>query len=388
MTARAQTSPSRLFQRFFETEAAGAALLLFSAAVALIASNSARAEDYRRFWSTSLAVGFSHHSLSLSLHQWIGDGLMTVFFLLMGLEIKRELIDGELSSPAQAVLPMAGAVGGMALPVVVYVLANHGGAGIRGWGIPMATDIAFALGALALIAPAIPAGAKVFLAALAIADDMGAVAVIAFFYRHALDGTALLRAALAFVALIGLNVGRVRHLGPYLLLGALLWLLMHQSGIHPTLAGVLLASTIPTPPLLRLERALHGFSAFVVMPLFALSNAGVAIRGSTLSWPVLLGVAIGLALGKPLGIAAASFGAVALEASRLPKRVTWTTLVGCGCLGGIGFTMSLFIAHLAFENGPLLDSAKLGILAGSVAAGVAGGVALRVGRRRFAAPEE
>jgi NhaA family Na+:H+ antiporter len=299
----------------------------------------------------------------------------------------------------------------------------------------MATDIAFALGALVLIADTIPIGAKVFLTALAIADDMGAVVVIALFYRHALDWTALIQAALVFAALIAINVARVRPLAPYLLLGVLLWFFMHQSGVHPTLAGVLLAWAIPTrtrinasdfsaeartllndfertetgdhvvltskgqqeallalgraskdvtAPLLRLEHALHAFSAFGVMPLFALSNAGVSFRASAVYWPVFLGVALGLAVGKPLGIMAASYSVVSLKVSRLPTRVTWLTLLGCGCVGGIGFTMSLFIASLAFENGALLDSAKLGILTGSAIASVVGGAALRISRQRLA----
>jgi NhaA family Na+:H+ antiporter len=415
-----------------KTEAAGGVLLLLCAAAALVAANSSWASEYSRFWSILITVGISNHSLSLSLHQWIGDGLMAVFFVLMGLEIKREFIAGELSARGQATLPIAAAVGGMAVPAALYLLVNQGGIAARGWGIPMATDIAFAMGALTLLAPTVPVGAKVFLAALAIADDMGAVAVIALFYTHALDRTALTLAALVFALLVALNAGRVRRLTPYLLLGVPLWLFLHQSGIHSTIAGVLLAWTIPTrtrinaaefsaearalldefqrtetgdhlvltskgqqdallalgraskavtAPLVRLEQALHAFSAFVVMPLFALSNAGVTFRGSTLNWPVLVGVAVGLALGKPLGITAAAIGVVRLKSARLPNRVTWATLFGCASIGGIGFTMSLFIANLAFEGTALLDSAKLGVLVGSLIAGLSAAVVLRLAQR-------
>jgi NhaA family Na+:H+ antiporter len=322
----------------------------------------------------------------------------------------------------------------MALPATIYLLVNHSGVEARGWGIPMATDIAFAMGALTILAPTIPIGAKVFLTALAIADDMGAVAVIAVFYTHAIDWRALALAALVFSSLVALNVSRVRRLAPYLLLGALLWLFMHQSGIHATVAGVLLACTIPTrtrinasdfsaeartlldefertesgdyvvltskgqqdalfalgraskavtAPLLQLEHALHGISAFVIMPLFALSSAGVSFKGASVNWPVLLGVTTGLAIGKPLGITAAALGVVSLKAARLPNQVTWMTLLGCGCVGGIGFTMSLFIANLAFENTSLLDSAKLGVLCGSLMAGIVAAVVLRVAPPRF-----
>jgi NhaA family Na+:H+ antiporter len=242
-------SPSvrqRPFQRFFQTEAAGGLLLLFSAFVAVVAANSPWADAYHRFWSSSLMIGVPNHSFSLTLQEWINDGLMAVFFLHVGLEIKRELIAGELASPRHAALPIAGAIGGMALPAGIYLLVNHSGAAARGWGIPMATDIAFALGTLTLIAPAIPVGANVFLTALAIVDDMAAVVVIALFYTNALNGAALALAALSAVGLLTLNVTRVGLLTPYLLLGALLWFFMHQSGIHSTIAGVLLAFTIPT----------------------------------------------------------------------------------------------------------------------------------------------
>ena len=430
------------FQRFIQTESTGSILLLISATVALVFANSAWAGVYHRFWSIPFGVSIPDHALSLTLHEWINDGFMAVFFLLVGLEIKRQLGAGELSSPRQAALPIAGALGGMILPAGIYLLVNHGGAAARGWGIPMATDIAFALGALALVAPRLPIGVKVFLTALAIVDDMGAVIVIAFFYTSALDWTALSLAVLAFGGLVALNLSRVRRLPPYLALGVVLWFFVHQSGIHSTIAGVLLALTIPTrtrinaaqfsaearslldefdrtetgdllvltsrgqqdalfslgdaskgvtAPLLRLEHTLHTLSAFVIMPVFAFANAGISIGASALDWRVVLGILLGLTVGKPLGIMAAARGAVAAKAAALPNHVGWKALHGCAWLGGMGFTMSLFVATLAFGDTPLLDSAKVGILAGSIVSGLVGAVVVRgsatssaetVGRKR------
>jgi NhaA family Na+:H+ antiporter len=353
---------------------------------------------------------------------------MAVFFLLVGLEIKRELIAGELSLPRQAALPIAGALGGMIVPALLYWVLNPGGPAAAGWGIPMATDIAFALGTLSLIAPNAPTGAKVFLAALAIVDDMGAVMVIAFFYSTNIAWGALGSAALVTVMLAALNAASVRRLWPYLVLGVVLWFFVHESGVHATIAGVILAFAIPTntrinavefsrqarelldefdrtetgdyvvltskgqqealfaleraseavnAPLLRLEHGLHKFSAFVVMPVFAFANAGVSIDGSIEAPTVAAGVILGLVIGKPLGIMAASYLAVRSGRASLPEGVSWRTLHGCAWLGGIGFTMSLFIAMLAFGDAGLLDSAKVGILAASSAAGFIAAVLLR-----------
>lgn len=430
------------FQRFIQTESAGGILLLISATAALAFANSPWAGVYNRFWSTPFGVSMPDHALSLTLHEWINSGFMAVFFLLVGLEIKRQLVAGELSSPRQAALPIAGALGGMILPAGIYLLVNHGGAAARGWGIPMATDIAFALGTLALVAPRLPIGVKVFLTALAIVDDMGAVIVIAFFYTSGLDWTAVSFAVLALGGLVALNLSRVGRLPPYLALGVVLWFFIHQSGIHSTIAGVLLALTIPTrtrinaaefstearslldefdrtetgdllvltsrgqqdalfslgdaskgvtAPLLRLEQALHTLSAFVIMPVFAFANAGISIGASALDWRVVLGILFGLTVGKPLGIMAVARGAVAAKAAALPNHVGWKDLHGCAWLGGLGFTMSLFIATLAFGGTPLLDSAKVGILAGSIVSGLVGAVVVRrsvissaekVGRKR------
>jgi NhaA family Na+:H+ antiporter len=422
------TSP---FQEFFRTEAAGGALLVACACAALVVANSGSAAAYHQLLATRIDIGAGGHALSLTLHQWINDGLMAVFFLLVGLEIKREALAGELASPRQAALPIAAAAGGMVVPACIYLLTNGGGIASRGWAIPMATDIAFALGVLALVAPGAPSGLKIFLAALAIVDDMGAVLVIAVFYTRSIAWGAMGMAGFILLLLVALNVLRVRRLAPYLFLGAGLWFFVHESGVHATIAGVLLAFAIPTrtrinaeefsskargllddfertetgdllvltskgqqeaiigleraseevtAPLLRLEHALHGFSAFVVMPLFAFSNAGVALDGS-LGGGVTLAVGLGLAFGKPLGITGAALAAVRWRLASLPEGVSWAALHGCAWLGGIGFTMSLFIATLAFQGTTLLESAKVGILAGSLLAGTVGAMVVRRGTR-------
>jgi NhaA family Na+:H+ antiporter len=424
---------SNPFQRFFQTEALGGLLLVVCGVAALVIANSPWSEAYSHLWETRIAVGLVDHPLELTLHQWINDALMAVFFLLVGLEIKRELLAGELSSPRHAALPIAGAIGGMVVPALLYLSFNTSGPPAHGWGIPMATDIAFALGALALIAPNAPTGAKVFLAALAIVDDMGAVIVIALFYSGSLAGTYLGLAAFILVLLAALNISGVRWLSPYLLLGAVLWYFVHESGVHATVAGVLLAFTIPTrtrinagefseearslldefdrtetgdflvltskgqqealfrlerasehvnAPLLRLEHGLHNITAFFVMPLFAFSNAGVTLGGPVGNVNVALGVLAGLIVGKPVGIGAASWLAVRLGIARLPEGMNWPLLIGYSCLGGIGFTMSLFIAMLAFDNAALVDAAKLGIIGGSLLIGVIAAVWIKIAERR------
>jgi Na+:H+ antiporter, NhaA family len=416
-----------LFREFFRTEAAAGALVLICASAAVVIANSDWAGAYQRLWATPVAIAWGGHALSLTLHEWINDGLMAVFFLFVGLEIKREVLAGELASPREAALPIAAAIGGMIVPAFVYLLASGGGAAARGWAIPTATDIAFALGVLALVAPRAPSGLKIFLAALAIVDDIGAVLVIALFYTRQIAWGALGAAGVILSLLITLNVLQVRRLTPYLVLGLGLWFFVHESGVHATVAGVLLAFAIPTKtrintaefsakahglldrfdrtetgdflvltskeqqqaliglerardlvtaPLLRLEHALHGLSAFAVMPLFALSNAGVGVSGSS-GGRVTAAVILGLAVGKPLGITAAAFAAVKLRLAELPAGVNWTALHGCAWLGGIGFTMSLFISTLAFEGIDLLDTARTGILAGSILAGIVGTIVLR-----------
>ncbi len=416
------------FQGFFQTESAGGVVLFLSGCVAVALANSPWASYYHDAWRLPISIDIAGRELSLTLLQWINDGLMAIFFLLVGLEIKRELIAGELATPRQAALPIAGAIGGMVVPALIYWIFNPGGAASRGWGIPMATDIAFALGALSLIAPRAPLGAKVFLAALAIVDDMGAVIVIALFYTQDIVWPSVALAVGIVVALIALNRLGVRRLSPYLLFGIALWVFVHESGVHATIAGVLLALTIPTrtrinavefsrqarelldefdrtetgdflvltskgqqealfslerasehvtEPLLRLEHALHSFSAFFVMPIFAFANAGVSLTGITADVGVTTGAALGLILGKPMGIMAASYAAIALGRATLPAEVTLGMLHGCAWLGGIGFTMSLFIAALAFGDSPQLEAAKTGIIVASVVAGAVATLVLR-----------
>jgi len=429
MAVRLRKLPPTIFQRFFRTETAGGSVLLLFGIAALALANSPLAGSYAGIWRIPLTVGIVDHSLSLTLHQWINDGLMAVFFLLVGLEIKRELVVGELASVRKAAFPIACAIGGMIVPAAIYWIFNPIGFGARGWGIPVATDIAFALGALALIAPGAPSGARIFLTALAIADDMGAVLVIAIFYSQTIAWGALGVAGLLVLVLFGFNAIGVRRLWPYLLAGVALWYFVHESGVHATVAGVALAFTIPTrtrtnaaqfsrearllldrfdqtesgdliiltskgqqealfaleyategvtAPILKLEHALHKFSAFVVMPLFAFANAGVKLTLPRQGAEIAIGALVGLVIGKPLGIMAAALLAVKSGVAKLPHAMGWTSLLGYAWLAGIGFTMSLFIAMLAFDETVPVDAAKLGILAGSLLAGVAGAIVLRL----------
>jgi len=428
--------PSRFFESFLRTEAIGGLVLLAAALAALAVANSPLASTYDALWATRLVVGPESHPLALSARGWVNDGLMAVFFLLVGLEIKRELLVGELSSARQAALPFAAALGGAVVPALIFaVLAGPGT--MRGWAIPTATDIAFALGVLALVAPQAPTGLKVFLAALAIVDDMCAVVVIALFYTAQVEWTAVAMAA-GTVALLGaLNMARVYRLAPYLLLGAVLWYFVHESGVHATIAGVALALTIPTrtridaaqfsaharghlemfdrtetgdllvitsegqqealhalesaseavvAPLLRLEHALHGVSAYLVMPIFAFANAGVALSFGALDTATALAVGLGLLAGKPIGITAAAWLACRAGLAALPAGVTWPMLHGTAWIAGIGFTMSLFIAGLAFGESPAFDAAQVGIMAGSALAAGVGAMVLRRAQAASRAP--
>ncbi len=424
----------RPFQYFARTGAFSGVLLLISAALALAWANSPWYASYFGAWDERLAVGVAGRSLDLSLHSWLNDGLMAAFFLLVGLEIKREMLVGELASIRQAALPIAAALGGMVVPALFYVSVNPGGPTAAGWGIPMATDIAFALGILMLLGSRIPLGLKVFLTALAIVDDMGAVVVIGVFYSDALHLLPLGLSAGCVLALIGLNVAQVRRLLPYMIIGVALWLAMHEAGIHPTIAGVILALSIPSrtrinaeefsarartllsefeqaetgdllvltskgqqevvhalerasegvqAPLLRLEHGLQPLVQYGIMPLFAFANAGVRL-GGTEGPPVTsvtLGILLGLLVGKPAGIMLFSWLAVRLNLASLPLGTSWRFIHGAAWLGGIGFTMSLFIATQAFGGTAHLFPAKVGILLGSTTAGVVGAVVLRRARR-------
>jgi NhaA family Na+:H+ antiporter len=371
------TPVTSTFQRFFQSEKSGGILLIACTVVALLVANSALGPAWLHFWEARVA--------GLSLELWVNDALMAVFFLLIGLELKRELYNGELSDFSNALLPMLAALGGICAPALIHYLLNGGTPTQAGVGIPMATDIAFALGVLALLGSRIPASLKVFLTALAVMDDLGAIVVIAVFYSTGLAWGWLL-AALALFALLGcLNrLLRVQALWPYLMGGAAMWFCMLQSGVHATIAGVMLAFAIPysarqddaSSPSHRLEHALHLPVAFVILPLFALANTGVVIGAGWLQdlvTPNSLGIAAGLVLGKPAGIVLASALAVVAGLCRLPAGLGWRHLLGAGLLGGIGFTMSIFITNLAFAGErQLIDASKLAILAASLGAGLLG----------------
>jgi NhaA family Na+:H+ antiporter len=375
------------FQRFAGSEAASGIVLLASTACALAWANSPWQPAYASLLHHGLPIGSGAMHLDLTVHQWINDFLMALFFLLVGLEIKRELLAGELATFRKAALPIAAAIGGMVVPALLYAALNDGGVGARGWGIPMATDIAFALGIAALLGPRVPVSLKVFLAAVAIVDDIGAVLVIAIFYTASIAWAYLAAVAAVALVLVLINRAGVQHPAPYLLFGIALWVAMLSSGIHATIAGVLLALTIPARApgsgrslLETLEHALSKPIAFVVVPLFALANAGVRVGGaaaSGISSTVLAGVVIGLVLGKPLGISLASWLAVRSRFAVLPDGVSWRMLRGVSWLGGIGFTMSLFVGALAFADEALLDSAKIGVLLASCVAAFMGWLMLR-----------
>jgi NhaA family Na+:H+ antiporter len=421
----------RPFQAFADRASSSGILLMAAAIMALVWANSPWGVSYTELWATKLSVNLGSFSLEKDLTHWINDGLMAVFFLVVGLEIKREILVGELSSPRQAALPIAAAIGGAVLPGVIYVAINFGTAGISGWGIPMATDIAFALGVLALLGERVPIGLKVFLTALAIVDDILAVMVIALFYTSDVSWGALAVGSVFLIALVVANLAGVGKPLPYALLGIGLWLCFLQSGVHATIAGVLLAMTVPAssfidtgvflkrsrdlldrfeqagdrgdavlcnqerqgtlhalnranedvePPLQELEHALHPWAVFAIMPLFALANAGVVLGedfAATVLNPVSLGIVAGLLLGKQFGITLFAWLAIKSGISEIPQGVTWLHIYGAAWLAGIGFTMSLFISDLAFADSPLLDVAKVGILTASLIAGIAGWLIIR-----------
>jgi NhaA family Na+:H+ antiporter len=412
----------RPFVRFLQVESASGLVLLACTAVALVLANSPWAETYDAFWHTHLSIAIGDWTLNESLAHWVNDALMTIFFFVVGLEIKRELVDGELREPKKAALPVMAAIGGMVAPAAIYLGLQYGTQAESGWGIPMATDIAFVVGFLALLGARAPLGLKILLLALAIADDIGAVLVIALFYSTDIALLPLGLAAAGFALVYLFNRAGVRTVTVYVITGTAIWLAFFYSGIHPTVAGVMLGLMTPgsawlgqtalreviadaidrldgvrdrphapehkqlagelkttaqetISPLERLETALHPWVAFVIMPLFALANAGVPIEPAAFGQPVALAVAAGLVIGKPLGIVLFSWLAVRAGWASLPAGVGWPAMIGAGCLAGIGFTMSLFIAALALQ-GELLDAAKIGILAGSAVSAILGMVLL------------
>jgi Na+:H+ antiporter, NhaA family len=384
-------------EQFLQSEAKGGFILFACAVIAIIIANSPLAGGYFALREVPISLNVGEWQLDKTLASWVKDLIMAFFFLLVGLEIKREIVQGELSNPRRAALTIVAAIGGMLVPALIYFFFNRGTEGIAGWGIPMATDIAFALGVLSLLGKRVPLGLKVFLTAFAIVDDLGAILVIAFFYTSSLNLTALLIALAFFVLAFILGRFQVEQLIFYMIIGAFMWYFTLQSGISPTVAAVLLAMTIPLAqrdvakdahkvttttqghpmghdtesPLHRLEHLLQPWSAYFILPVFAFMNAGVAIAGAQFG-PVALGVFSGLLLGKPLGIFLICYLAVQLKIAALPEGVNWLMILGAGFLGGIGFTMSLFVAGLAFPGSPLLDQAKLGVLSSSVVSAVIG----------------
>ena len=366
------------FKWFFKLEAASGLVLLISAVIALIISNSNFSSLYFETLQSYLFIGINNIGLKMSLHHWINDALMAVFFFFVTLEIKREFILGELSSPKQALLPIIAAIGGMLVPALIYIYINFGnGDTINGWAIPSATDIAFSLGVLSLLGSRVPISLKVFLTAIAIIDDLGAIIIIAFFYTGDLSIQYLSLLLLTFIALLILNKSGVKKFLPYLILGLILWFFTYQSGVHATISGVLLATVIPHRKkneeyslLTKIEHNISSYVAFGIMPLFALANAGVSLDGinlESLLSPVPLGIVLGLFVGKQIGVFLFSIIAIKLKIAQMPNNANWMSFYGVGILTGIGFTMSLFIGNLAFvENIEYIDGVKIGVLAGSL----------------------
>jgi NhaA family Na+:H+ antiporter len=368
-------------QRFLAIESASTIVLLIATLAALAWANSPWGESYARFWHTRVGLQLGGIDARLTLEHWVNDGLMVIFFFLIGMELKHELAHGELSSRERAMLPVFGAIGGMLFPAAIYAGLHAGGPAISGWGVPMATDIAFAVAALAVFGRRVPSGLKVFLLALAIVDDLGAVTVIAVFYSSGLSLVALAAAAALLAFAYAMQRAGLRSYLPYVGVGVCVWLAMLASGVHATVAGVLLGLLAPTrveasgsrpaySPIAELTARLHPWSAFGVMPVFALANAGLVLDTSTLGDPlplrVTLAVALGLLVGKPLGITLVSWLAVRAGLAVLPAGVGWGALLGAGILAGIGFTMALFITALAFPDPALAAASKLGVIAASV----------------------
>jgi NhaA family Na+:H+ antiporter len=426
-------------QRFIHTEVLGGVALLLAAIAALVWANSPWDKSYFDLFESHLSVDGGIFHIEEDLHGWINDGLMTFFFFVVGLEIKREMTRGELAGFQKALLPVAAALGGMVVPALIYIALNAGGEGEHGWGIPMATDIAFAVGVLALLGRRIPSQLRVFLLALAIADDIGAITVIAIFYASDLSIEALLIAGGLLAFIHGMSRAGVRDISVYLLVGGFAWVAMYESGVHPTIAGVALGLMTPAnpfystsrfddsmeelfakyreaharedeqaaqhflgqmealtqgteSPLERLERLLLPMTSFIVVPVFALANAGVVITGGSVSdavsSDVSQGVAFGLVFGKPVGVFLATWLVVRLGLASLPRSMSWWHVLGLGMLGGIGFTVALFVNELAFDNEVLVSDGKMGILAASLISAIIGYVMLRIVTRNPVAPPE
>ena len=382
------------FRWFFKLEAASGLILLIAAIIALLLSNTNLSVLYFEILNKHILIGTESFGLDLSVLHWINDALMAIFFFIVTLEIKREFIQGELSKPKQALLPIIGAVGGMVVPALIYIIINFDtGYTLKGWAIPSATDIAFSIGVLSLLGSRIPISLKVFLMALAIIDDLGAIIIIAFFYSSELQYTYLTFMLLSFVVLMILNKIGVKKFTPYLLVGLFLWYFTHGSGIHSTISGVLLATTIPHKNsiegkslLMKLEHVLSPYVAFGIMPLFALANAGVNLEGvsmNTMLEPVPLGILCGLFFGKQIGVFLFSYFSVKLKLAEMPSNSNWIKFYGVGILTGIGFTMSLFVGNLAFvDHLNEMDGVKIGVLVGSFLSATIGYFALLISTKK------
>lgn len=379
-------------QEFMKFDASSGLVLMAMTVLALIAANTGLSGLYNGFLETNVRLGIGGFEISKPAVLWINDGLMAIFFFLVGLEIKREVLMGELSSIDKASLPIMAAIGGMAGPGLVFVYLNWGSAAtLNGWAIPAATDIAFALGILALLGSRVPVSLKVFLLAIAIIDDLGAIMIIAVFYSSELSVNALTLSMLAFVVAVALNRMGVQRIAPYLIIGVFMWVMVLKSGVHATLAGVLIAMTIPLKAkegdkslLYRMEHGLHPWVAFLILPIFAFSNAGVSLTGiemNDLLEPLPLGIALGLFFGKQIGVFGVTYLLVKSGLSRLPKGMNWQHVYGIACLTGVGFTMSLFIGSLAFNNIEMMNSVRLGVLSGSIMSGILGFAVLRASVR-------
>ena len=370
-----------MLRDFLAKESAGGILLMIAAALAVVVANSPLAGLYSDWLAVPVVAGIGGAVIDKPLLLWINDGLMAIFFFLVGLEVKREILTGQLSSWRKASLPLVMAVGGMAIPAAIFAALNWGDpVTLRGWAIPAATDIAFALGVLALLGSRVPVALKALLLAVAVIDDIGAIAVIALFYTESVQADMLLGGAITLAAMIGLNRARVADSWPYVLLTVILWVFVLKSGVHATLAGVAAAMTVPLAargqePLIRMEHALHYYVAFLIIPIFGFANAGVSLSGISLSdllAPLPLGIALGLLIGKQLGIFGFGWAAIKLGFTQMPDGVTFRQLHAMSLLAAIGFTMSLFIGNLAFADPALVDQVRIGVLSGSLIAALAG----------------
>ncbi|MBN7576649.1 MULTISPECIES: Na+/H+ antiporter NhaA [Clostridium] len=379
------------FLQFFKNESSSGLVLLFCAITAIIIANSNFSSMYNNIIHTYITIGYKDFSLSMSILHWINDGLMAIFFLVVGMEIKREIVFGELKSFKKTILPVSAAIGGMVVPAIIYVLFNYNQPTIIGWGIPMATDIAFALGILSLVGKKAPKGIIIFLTALAIVDDLGAIIVIAIFYTSEISWIALILGLIIFLAIILANKFNIKNKWFYIVFGIMLWICFLKSGVHATIAGVLLGMGLPigknmeefrTSILYKFEHFLTPLSSFIIMPIFALANSGITIDINSLSTaiisPASLGIIFGLFIGKQIGIFGASYILVKLKLAKLPSKVTKRHLYGASVLGGIGFTMSLFVSSLSFTEESILSMAKISIIIASILSATFGAVIFKI----------